>query len=1803
MDPGGSDLESSLPQAENPCLIVEDSQPDSVALEDDPDSSYRALLARRLSNLQPTSHSPVLELISSPSKSRCSQSDSQTDKADNLQPNLSSSTTEHSQVFEVCSHPNSKRSDQDDMESGADSTTHCAQTEEGMSQFGLLELSESQGVFDEEQNRESGDEDVEVTPANLLSTGGQKATIQTGLKSSFRASDSQDSLSRRAEVSSSSPSGPQRKEGRELSVQAILHSQVSASLEAEDDEIISSQDDLFDGEKNGSKVDSTVAEPDNQQQPTSTPAHSLRLLHLSGQGTLVQESLSQQSVDFVAATQDNLSQTPIIVPNSPTGQDIEQDCNEAAESPMDTSGPPEDQPPRRDEPMDTDPVPKPAASTPVSQNSPRFTLEKSLSLPSQPDFSHDVFVPTPSLESADCSEGPDTSKRKEPQKERASTSLEAETKKSSASEPSEVATSLQLGLDNSENSVFEKKTQVFKVDDDSQATQIEETEATVGVAKSDSGPARCNEKASKNSTDDDLSKSVNSQQISQEPDPKDTQASCGRNEESTSSQKRLSQSANGQNMNVSNSVAHSQQSQEAQRVLNSPLSQQMDRGVLSNDLMASICSQSAALAGGPASSSAVSVLSKSLSQSGISSQKDAANDGEQGDSSQPVSQSHTFNSIRNTEDEQKLSQPVSQSHRLDSTKDAEDVDDDEEEEKMDEGGNQSTSRAESSFGLGLALTQSQVGSPEPMEEEGEILSQTVTSKGEESFSIMVLEESQRVSQENKEKPMRSQLFKSASQPVRSSPKEKSEPGRKVTSSQPGSSDQATLSGLQNTKATDANPAGGSENPSADNAANKSLSDSSGDIPFHFTLPREGELIGAAVSTTPPHIRQLKNTPLHSTPIEMSSFREPSEGDVTRETTMAASEISVEDSREGEEPAAEGGDGKLSLRMKVITPVEEGSSGSDRFSLQKPPLSDEEGSVSKATTVAKAVTSPSVFSRVREVHRQLHAEEEKESSDLPIRCQSQTVHSLPSSAGSGLSLERPLEAARSSTADGLPDAAHQPSQLNGTAADSEPLATPLAEVQQSAGNEQEAPSTSGQAQYRTPMRQKAVSQQTSFDLASTSSSLSKLQRRAVSQQTSFDASGPQGLSSRGESVTPTRSQLGPSHRRHVRTIQEVRTTITRIITDVYYEDGKEVDRKVVEESEEPVVDRCVVDSDISPSRTGSSMTSGDLADVSSLSSKALSHHSSSGTSSTGLGPSRMPDFVMPPSRGAKSGSPRRGGRQQLRAGVAVGSEVTVAWGSPVAGPLSPRGHARRGRPPSRSPRGGRSGQRGGAHVQAVSSSEEEHFSRSNARVPGSPVARSATSRSDSLNTTSSENSGGASSFVGLRVMAKWSSNSFFYSGTITRDLGENRFRLLFDDNQECEVQGKDILLCDPIPMETEVTALTEEEYFNTGLVKGHKFQGSELLYCVEKDGQSTWYSRTAVILTMEQGSRLREQFGLGPYEPSTPQTMASDISLDNLVEGKRRRRGNGTETGTPTRSATNSPRTPGKRKLASSTEDERTPAKRGRRGGGARAGLRMAVCNTSGSGAELPSDPNDLLVTHGPLPESADLFMGFVFMLTASSENDRESNQTTSDGEEEHVPTAPYNKRYTERQLEAGGGMILPEFNEEQCKAAYQSLLIADQHCRTRTYLLCVAGGIPCVSQVWVRDCCQEKKLMNYRNYLLPAGVGPEKRIVEWHSRCSPFKALKVLLISEDRVDLWTSMLTMCGATKVHQHKTNGNSADVPAEKFDVVVSAHPCPPEVLKSATTAETPVVSLEWLIQSAICGEHLAYDSQPEYRHDCAP
>ncbi|XP_054866357.1 TP53-binding protein 1 isoform X4 [Amphiprion ocellaris] len=1638
MDPSENELDSSLPQPENPCLIVEDSQPDSVALEDDPESSYRALLARRLSSLQPTARSPVLELISSPLGSRCSQTDSQSESNDQAEPdvlaatNPSSAFQEESQVLDICPPPNKKKCVPEDaeMDSGADSTTHCVQSEGGSSQFGFLELSQSQDLNSQRED---------VVPQS-------DSAKCSKLEPNIRPSESQDNKAVRSEVSSSSSSESLGQSGRQLSVQVLLHSQSlqNSDEQNQDCEILSSQEDLFDGDKTGAAVDSTVSEPEQQGHPTATPANSLRLLHLSGQGTLVQESLSQSSVDCIAPTPDNFHHTPLIVPSSPTAPENEH----GADEPMDTSLPPDERASEKDEPMETEAAskPLPSASTPVSQNSPGFALKGSLSIPSQPEFSHDVFVPTQSQEAPQ-------------QSDRKSASLPCETQ-SQLMESAKFTLPLQLSV-NTQNSSQHQRTSE-QVEEDSQATQIEELEEKPNVDASDS-VSSCRDQKQESNAIPSESQAATSSKAS-------TSAASPKHHSKSAEIEQHKQTLNVQNVNVKAAKSDSREAGSA--------------AVVS-------CSQPKLDSSGLTVNSCVQETPCSLPSQSMIYQTSAVD----------VVKSSVSAKSPSVESQQRS--VVSNSQR-----DKDMMEEQEEEVVMEE---------ENTSGMALALSQSQLLSPEPMEEEDSEV------RGEDS--VIVVTDSERDSQlHQKDAPLAS------NQPVKESIStnghESQVQGKEV--------DEAPDRLLQMEKA-------GRE---AEELKEKSLSDSSGEISFHFTLPKEGELIGPAVGATPPLINQLKQTLRHSTPIEITSFSEKSDvaADVSADVAMAASDIV---SGESVEDSAEKGDGKLSLRMKLVTPVEEGSS--EHFSLQKPTLSEEDGSVVKVTTVSKAVSSsPSVFSRVRQVHRQQEAEEDSQpgGNSTPVRGE---LFGSPQRSSQASSLG----------CNSLPNSQSEPSQQEVSSAPQQNLkdtVTPTEPTEERRGPPGAPEPT---PPHSTDSRQKVVSQQ-AFDNTITSTPSNKLRQRTVSQQTSFDAPGFRSPAGRGEPESPSfRRTTVPTHRRHVRTIQEVRTTVTRIITDVYYEDGKEVDRKVTEESEEPVVDCQVLDSDISPCRTGSSsLTSGDLGDISSLSSKASSlQHSSSGTSSsTGLS---RPEFIIPTRRGAKS---MRG------AGC---------------GPL----------------------QRFATHGQPQSYSEDEPYSRMlPPRLPVSPTDHELPSHSDSLRSSPEEASSAGSSFVGLRVVAKWSSNGYFYSGRIMKDAGEGRFRLRFDDGYECEVAGKDVLLCDPIPLETEVTALLEDEYFSIGVVKGHKTEGQELFYNVEKEGQKQWYNRTSIILSLEQGNKLREQHSLGPYEPSTPLAKASDISLDNLVEGKRRRRGTPGGQNTPNRSSSSSPRTPGpsgKRKLLGS-DDNRSAAKRGRRGGGARAAQRVGVCNTSGSGTDVPGRSCDVSESHGPLPQNTSLFMGFAFMLTASSEVDRLTNKLTSDDEEDYVQTGPYNKSYTESQLQAGGGFILPDFNEEQCKAAYQSLLIADQHCRTRKYLLCLASGVPCVSHIWVRDCCKDNKLLNYRNYLLPAGIGPDDAIVEWHPRCSPFKTLRVLLVFEKPVELWAQLITLGGGSSVRHFQAEKDSSDIPAGKYDIVVTEAACPPLVEKSVTSQEVPLVSPEWLIQSIICGERLGFHSKPQYRHD---
>ncbi|NXX30315.1 TP53B protein, partial [Nicator chloris] len=927
------------------------------------------------------------------------------------------------------------------------------------------------------------------------------------------------------------------------------------------------------------------------------------------------------------------------------------------------------------------------------------------------------------------------------------------------------------------------------------------------------------------------------------------------------------------------------------------------------------------------------------------------------------------------------------------------------------------------------------------------------------------------------------------------------------------------------------------------ATSKSPSPSSGTV-FHFTLPKEGDVIQSLTSITPPLTGQLKMGPRrHSTPIVDDTCPDSTiaTSDVTAEGTMGTNNVTVESAvvsadvsevcEKGEPGVVPESDAKLSLRMNPVTPVNDGSEESLPFSLESKRMKPEVCRSYWISALAQNLSkTSSVFSRVCEVRREDEARSHGLSTspfrgDLFIFHGTQEDTEVRTNPSDWQYQQQKADDSRGQIL--IPQRMQQDChQQSSGAEDGESMDIDVVSTQAEDGRRMQRKQSKAvkidQSQERWEnLKNKGI--QTTPDCVCTPTTVTTATQteeicRQVEMGTSMsgqrpgqqdvniqtDESGEKLVNTSGDDMDSLHSQgeeefnllhppKGRVQRRHMRTIREVRTVVTRVITDVYYINGAEVERKVVEETEEPVVECQECETDMS-SRTagGSSLTSGDLGDVSSFSSKASSlHRTSSGgssghsamhsSSSSGRGTgaakgkvcgTETGEFALPIGRSVLGKfSPRKGAGQpasplrvsQTGAPPCEEEEDSMPGTSQTGrAPMTLRGRGRRGRPPSRTT-GTRdlSGLPGMEDLSTTASPEEKSFTRS-VRLPDGGE-KSDTSdfcalrRSDSpeiplqvvTGPLDCADSSTGSSFVGLRVVAKWSSNGYFYSGTITRDVGAGKYKLLFDDGYECDVLGKDILLCDPIPLETEVTALSEDEYFSAGVVKGHRKESGELYYCIEKEGQRKWYKRKAVILSLEQGNKLREQFGLGPYEPVTPLTKAADISLDNLVEGKRKRRSNlgspstSSSSTTPTRKGQESPRVPpvalsGKRKLIAS-EDERSPAKRGRKSamikpGAVRGGEFISTCE----GADA-ADPPVLEGDHGPLPRNKTLFLGYAFLLTMATPSDKLVNhQKPSDGptgsseeEEDFLEITPYDKHYIAQQLRAGAGYILEDFNETQ----------------------------------------------------------------------------------------------------------------------------------------------------------------------------
>ncbi|XP_062927067.1 TP53-binding protein 1 isoform X2 [Mobula hypostoma] len=1984
MDPNGTQLEADFSQQDTPCLIVEDSQPESVLSEDDPDRSYRHLQARCLSNLQAPTPSPVLELLTGQSAPKVStggndeqsgqreshikvvstvetvtghRSDERSTSSSEDQPRPNGQTS----TLNTCSSPCEGKGDVTDL------TTNSVSAEESsQAGLGLLELSESQDVDPEVSTTEVGGHEPLPEEVNVDSDSPSKEpgpVVDTGAASRLPivAGRTAGQTPERSEVTSSVPTPLWQEKlgaGKEVVVQFVVPRglPIEKSTPHPDPEklqIVSAQEDMLVTTQPGPSTETPVG----KQCVLAVGVDRLQVLHLSGQQTLAQESLSESSSNVVDPSQETFGPTPLIVPSSPTEQ--------GEEEPMDTSAPLADvgeaeKPPcegeelmEMDQPAEpSEPaLPQPQASTPVLASAPAFATSQLVPVPTLPDLSHDFFMPTPSLtenvnsnREVKSTQAQAECQAKAPVREEGDVGSDS---RSAGKEPEAVGA---RKMCEGSGEPFELRlsasqwTQPMETDDgaileDSEATQVEEgitTEIVVVGQLEETQNLHLRWTGESQATSSSVPEGRTFEEAGAEP----------------------GQKAEVKELRTAGESGRSEGSQH----------------------LAPQAPQSPGVPVHPSPEGADLPRDTLIAKATIVSKR-PGDEGEEGSVSQGEKQGCLCSVDHNIEEEADggLREgggifQVSQSHVDSGTIDREG-------EPMEQDTSESVNVPSVGISHPHSLERSQPPTTGSERREGDLHS------GEDNCVALGVNPNEGEEQSSGSSqgicPVPSGQREGLPGDCQSSGAggaEVADPGRdirvelvvKVQADDPGSQSAGSprqeprdvetwnhrkaVEGLPRPSRVEpstgslkddsegelpgqAHKQGAEENQSEQSV--KSLLDGSGEIPFHFTLPKEGDVIQPVSGATPPLLGKLKPGPRHSTPIELAVH--PMEtSDVTPGNTMATSDMMVDVSQRTspspESLSVSATDSKLCLRMRMETPVTEEGDHSELFSLEKPVLSRE--STSAAGVVASVVTSPSVFSRVCEARRETEARAQEESA-TPFRS---GTYSLPDteeesddpsqghvawqrhpqtrrrSQGQVLDTQTPPDGGEEGEVRETPEES-MPDPSTGKPMDRSPEESEE-EVMEFVSSSQELPeagkvkggeapeartlpaafkddgmemldarasgqAVSGVGRPWSPLDLTVMhtSTQTSTSISSPSQEgYRKLLSCDAMVQTEETPGKPmmrsrstsyhvkQGSDDRNTESLPSQEEddfelpappAGCHLRRHVRTIREVRTVITRVITDIVYVNGQEVDRKVTEESEEPVLESREYENEVSPSQATGSLTSGDLADISSFSSKAssllrassgassgmsLAHSSSSGGGAVGhavhergrggsvprgrIGGTDSREFVAPVGRGSPSKlSPRRVGAhnwspKHLLSGVAESDEASVNT-RPAPRSPAPRGRGKRGRPPIRSTVSREMmhalHRARGEDTSSATSSEEQYIPI--AAQPPDKAAASSLPRSGSPEIPPLQSLPPAdpkltpsqgSSFVGLRVVAKWSSNGYFYSGTITRDSGDGRYKVLFDDGYECEVAGKDILLCDPIPVETEVTALSDDEYFSAGIVRAHRKEPDEFFYCIEKEGVQKWYKRMAVILSLEQGNRLREQFGLDPCEPSTPLAMAADISLDNLVEGKRKRRSN-VGASTPTRKQAESPRAPpltGKRKLLSSDE-ERSPAKRGRKPGSGKSGSAKPSAFASPSEGDVSSGSGPSVeAQHGPLPKSPTLFVGYAFILTAATESDRRTNKPpqrdgtlSSEEEEEYVETAAYNKQYTESQLRAGGGYILQDFNEAQCKAAYQCVLIADQHCRTKKYFLCIASGVPCVSNLWVRDSCLSNQLQPYKNYMLPAGYSVEAdRILEWHPRTTPFKNMKMLLVSDQQesfLSLWPEILMMGGATSVRQHNPTTHGKDVPLGLFDIVVTDLSCPPSLLKCAESLSVPVVSQEWVIQSLVTGQRVSEHSHPMYKHTYKP
>ncbi|XP_076464966.1 uncharacterized protein LOC143296874 isoform X2 [Babylonia areolata] len=555
-------------------------------------------------------------------------------------------------------------------------------------------------------------------------------------------------------------------------------------------------------------------------------------------------------------------------------------------------------------------------------------------------------------------------------------------------------------------------------------------------------------------------------------------------------------------------------------------------------------------------------------------------------------------------------------------------------------------------------------------------------------------------------------------------------------------------------------------------------------------------------------------------------------------------------------------------------------------------------------------------------------------------------------------------------------------------------------------------------------------------------------------------------------------------------------------------------------------------------------------------------------------------------------------------------------------------------------------------------------------------------------------------IGARVMCRWKDGFFYPAKFVGLNTGiGNKFKVLFEDGMEKMVRAIDLVMAQNLPLGQSVLVTGDDGVSDPGIVIKHivddndegekevvgrggrlvREKGEALYDVAMDDGSTKRCRRSQLILSEDQASCLLsdDEYRATLGETDLSLVNTADVSLDNVIQGKRLRTKGSPAVGIPrivskasTSSAvsddegnsysnskkpapsSSSPRlvvqsrevhheTPTGTKTPAQTASTSKSSSRKRKPGSVatstpipkqmktserhRTPRRAVQEELSPLGGAVASPEGPKRPTRkarmglfenvkGPIPSSSGLFKGYVFLLThvdktpdvlaeekrqlQNSPLETSTEESTDDGGDTTV--IPFDKDHLVAQIKAGGGSVISKFLQSSLAGSGKKMfLISDTFQRTVKYLQCLAANVPAVSHTWITHSCTQNRLLDYKDYVLPAGISLEKHaILERSPSVTCLAGQRVLLTSSVAgfLEVWTSILELAQCKVLSKFAGNaaGNRSGV-----EVVVTDHTCVKSMEDKARVLGVPVVSTEWVVQCLINNRLLPHTAHPKYAH----